>query len=216
MSSTAAREPPRPLGRVRSTAVIAGWVRTGRRAVDKDLPSACSRNTGGTLHRPGCSIRTDLERLRTDEGIDAVRRSPSASSSRRVLATVIAPYVRLGMSSDHPAAALIAAIVISTLTPLRRHRHCASSALADVVGACSASAGSFSGRRVDLQLARHDAVAAHDPSRAYPANSGSCSDRTVCAADQPSSDLAFWTGLSGICPANLTVTRPHGRRATVR
>ena len=62
----------------------------------------------------------------------------------------------------------------------------------------------------------YDAVTAHDPSRVYPANSGSCSDRTVSAAHQPSSDLTFWTGLSGIFPANLTVTRPHGRKTTVR
>ena len=45
---------------------------------------------------------------------------------------------------------------------------------------------------------RYDAVKAHRPSRAYPANSESCSDRTVSAAHQPSSDLTFWTDLSGI------------------
>jgi hypothetical protein len=42
-----------------------------------------------------------------------------------------------------------------------------------------------------------DAVTAHDQSRVYPAISGSCSDRTVFAAHKPSSDLTFWTGLSG-------------------
>jgi hypothetical protein len=35
----------------------------------------------------------------------------------------------------------------------------------------------------------HDAETAHDPFRVYPANSGSCSDLAVSAADQPSSDL---------------------------
>ena len=62
----------------------------------------------------------------------------------------------------------------------------------------------------------YDAVMAHDPSRVYPANSGSCSDRMVSAAHQPSSDLTFWIDLFGIFPANLTVTRPHGQKTTVR
>jgi hypothetical protein len=39
-----------------------------------------------------------------------------------------------------------------------------------------------------------DALMAHDPSRVYPANSGSCSDLTLSAAHKPSSDLTFWTG----------------------
>jgi hypothetical protein len=40
---------------------------------------------------------------------------------------------------------------------------------------------------------------------------GRCPQRT-----KPSSDLTFWVGPSGIFPANLTVFRPHGRKATVR
>jgi hypothetical protein len=51
----------------------------------------------------------------------------------------------------------------------------------------------------------YDAVKAHDPSRVYPANSGSCSDWTVSATH----DLTFWAVLSGIFPTNLTVARPH-------
>ena len=68
-------------------------------------------------------------------------------------------------------------------------------------------AGSFQGRRTIYDWRVCDAVTAHDPSRVYPANSGSCSDLAVFAADQPSSDLAFWMGLSGISTANITVIR---------
>ena len=63
----------------------------------------------------------------------------------------------------------------------------------------------------------YDAVMAHGPSRVYPANSGSCSDRTVPARRTPAverSDLL--DDLSGIFRANLTVTRPHVRKTTVR
>ena len=57
--------------------------------------------------------------------------------------------------------------------------------------------GSLQGGEMIYNWRSNDAVTAHRPSRAYPANSESCSDRTVSAAHQPSSDLTFWTDVSG-------------------
>ena len=89
--------------------------------------------------------------------------------------TVVEPHVRLDMSFDHPAAALIAVVVIGTLT-----RSCGDTAAArnrrwpTRWAPALRPAGSFQGGEMIYNWRVYDAVAAHDPSRVYPANSGSC------------------------------------------
>jgi hypothetical protein len=68
--------------------------------------------------------------------------------------------------------------------------------------------GSLQGGEMIYNWRSYDAVTANRPSPAYPANSESCSDRTVSAAHQPSSDLTFGLMCSDTLP-NLTVIRPH-------